>query len=81
MYIHLHVYIHIYVMYIYVHNINMYVYIGYALLLFRCSVMYDSVSDPMDCNPTGSSVHGISQARILERIVIPFSRGFSPPRD
>ena len=25
-----------------------------------------TVCDPMDCNPPGSSVHGISQARILE---------------
>ena len=29
----------------------------------------------------GSSVHGISQARILEWVVIPFSRGSSWPRD
>ena len=29
----------------------------------------------MDCSPPGSSVHGISQARILERVAIPFSRG------
>ena len=32
----------------------------------------------MDCSPLGSSVHGISQARILEWIAISFSRGFSP---
>ena len=36
------------------------------------------------CNPTdysllGSSVHGIFQARILECVAIPFSRGFSDP--
>ena len=31
--------------------------------------------------PTGSSVHGILQARILERVAIPFFRGFSQPRD
>ena len=31
--------------------------------------------DPVDCSPPGSSVHGISQARILEWVVIPFSRG------
>ena len=37
--------------------------------------------DPMDCSPLGSSVHGILQARILERVVIPFSRGSSQPRD
>ena len=33
------------------------------------------------CSPRGSSVHGISQARILEWVVIAFSRGSSPPRD
>ena len=37
--------------------------------------------DPMDCNPPGSSVHGILQARILEWVAIPFSRGSSQPRD
>ena len=35
----------------------------------------------MDCSPSGSSVHGISQARILERVAMPSSRGFSRPRD
>ena len=37
--------------------------------------------DLMDCSPLGSSVHGISQARILEWIAISFSRGSSWPRD
>ena len=37
--------------------------------------------DPMDCSLPGSSVHGISQARILEWVAIPFSRGSSWPRD
>ena len=37
--------------------------------------------DPMDCSPPGSSVHGILQARILEWVVLPSSRGTSPPRD
>ena len=36
--------------------------------------------DPMDCSLPGSSVHGISQARILECIAIFFSRGSSRPR-
>ena len=35
----------------------------------------------MDCSPPGSSVCGISQARILEWVAIPFSRGSSWPRD
>ena len=33
--------------------------------------------DPKDYSPPGSSVHGISQARILDRVAISFSRGFS----
>ena len=37
--------------------------------------------DPMNCSPPGSSVHGISQARILECIAISSSRGSSWPRD
>ena len=35
----------------------------------------------MDCSPPGSSVHGISQARILEQVAISFCRGASWPRD
>ena len=34
----------------------------------------------MDCSPPGSSVHGISQARILEWVAISFSKGSSQPR-
>ena len=36
--------------------------------------------DPMDRSRPGSSVHGILQARILEWVAIPFSRGSSQPR-
>ena len=32
---------------------------------------------PMDCSPPVSFVHGILQARILEWVAIPFSRGSS----
>ena len=37
--------------------------------------------DPMDCSLPGFSVHGILQARILEWIATPSSRGSSQPRD
>ena len=37
--------------------------------------------NPMACCPPGSSVHGILQARTLERVAFAFSRGFSWPRD
>ena len=40
-----------------------------------------TLSDPMDCSPPGSSVPGISQARVLEWVAISFSRGSSQPRD
>ena len=33
------------------------------------------------CDPTGYTVHGILQARILEWVAFPFSRGSSQPRD
>ena len=36
---------------------------------------------PMDCSPPGSSVHGISQARILEWVAISFSTASSQPWD
>ena len=35
-----------------------------------------TLCDPMDCSPLGSSVYGISQARILEWVAISFSRGY-----
>ena len=36
-----------------------------------------TLCDPIDCSPPGSSVHGILQARILDWVAIPFSRGSS----
>ena len=40
-----------------------------------------TLCNPMDCSPPGSSVHWISQARILEWVAISFSRASSRPRD
>ena len=37
--------------------------------------------DPVNCSLPGSSVHGIHQARILEWVAMPSSRGSSQPRD
>ena len=45
-----------------------------------CSVM-STLCDPIDCSPSGSCIHGVFQARILECIAIPFSRGSSQTRD
>ena len=46
----------------------------YCLATQLCPILYD----PMDCSLPGSSVHGISQARILEWVPISFSMGISP---
>ena len=40
-----------------------------------------TLHDPVGCSPQDSPVHGISQARFLEWVAIPFSRGSSRPRD
>ena len=40
-----------------------------------------TLCNPMDCSTLGSSLCGISQARILEWVAILFSRGSSWPRD
>ena len=40
-----------------------------------------TLCDPVDCSQPGSSVHGFLQARILEWIAMPSSRGSSRPRN
>ena len=40
-----------------------------------------TLCDPMDYSPLGPSIHGILQARILEWVVIPFSRVSLQPKD
>ena len=40
-----------------------------------------TLCDPMDYTPPGSSVHGILQARMLEWLAVPFSKRTSTPRD
>ena len=48
-----------------------------VLVTQSCPTLWDSV----DWSLAGSSVHGISQAGILEQIATPFSRGSSQPTD
>ena len=40
-----------------------------------------TLCDPTDCSPPDSSVCGTFQARILQWVAMPFSRGSSQPRD
>ena len=46
-----------------------------------CTQSHLTLCNPMDCNPPGSSVHGIFQARMLEQVTILSARGSSWPRD
>ena len=48
---------------------------------FMCVHSCLTLCNPVDYNLPGSSVHGISQARILEWVAISSSRGSSPPRN
>ena len=58
--------------------------VGYHCLLQCMKVKSESEvtqscptpSDPMDCSPPGSSIHGICQARVLEWVAIAFSEKY-----
>ena len=54
-----------------------------VLWMCVCSVTQSCLifCGPMDCSLPGSSVHGTFGARILEWVVISYSRGSSWPRD
>ena len=52
-----------------------------ACWILVCAQSCLTICDPMDCSLPGSSVCGILQARILEWVVISFSRGSFPSRD
>jgi len=61
------------------HNVMCQLYLnkpGWWWWWFNLQVKSDSC-DPMKCSPPGSSVHCISQARILEWVVISFPRGLN----
>ena len=50
----------------------------YAFMLSQSCL---TICDSMDSSPPGSSIHGILQARILEWVTMPSSRGSFQPRD
>ena len=60
-------------MYKFIHIINICACM-HAKLLQSCLTL----CNPMDCSPPGTSVHEILQARILEWITMPSSRGIFP---
>ena len=46
---------------------------GTACMRVKSLQSCPALCDPVDCSPPGSSVHGILQERILERVAMPFS--------
>ena len=68
----------------YCHRWQSFLYIPVCVCVCVCVCVWVLVTqlcptlcDPMGCSPPGSTVHGILQARILEWVDIPFSRGSS----
>ena len=68
----LHIYLHLYI------EVYMYIWSDMKCLVTQSCL---TLCNRMDCSPSGSSVHGILQARILEWVAIPFSRRSSWPRE
>ena len=60
---------------------NIFQYLVYLMCIGLVTSVSLTLCNPMDCSPPGSSVHGILQARMLEWVVMPSSRGSSLPRD
>ena len=60
---------------------ELYIFIKSSLVISCCMFLVSqsclTLRNPMDCNPPGSSVHGILQIRIVKWVAIPFSRGSS----
>ena len=59
----------------------MYTYMSCACVHAKSLQSYLTLCDPMNYSPPGSSVHGILQARRLEWVAMPSSRGSFQPRD
>ena len=53
----------------------------YVCVCVRESQSCPTLCDPMDYSPPDSSVHWILQARIMEWVAVPFSRGSAGPKD
>ena len=64
-----------------IHRLFIHMYVCRYVCTCCCLVAKMSLTlcDPIDYSHPGSSVQGISQARILERVAISFSRGSSRP--
>ena len=55
--------------------------VTHPVYVLHCYFSHVWLSDPTDCSPPGSSVHGILQARVLEWVAMPSSKESFQPRD
>ena len=67
----------------FIHKVRSIKILSYHVVYLKVLVIQScpTLCDPVDCSLPGFSVHEILQARILERVAIPFSRVSSQPRD
>ena len=54
---------------------------AFPVVMYGCDKVKVAQLCPTLCDPMDCIVHGILQARILEWVAVPFSRGSSQPRD
>ena len=56
---------------------NLYYTLNILVIICCCFIakLCLTLCNPIDCSPSGSSVHGISQLRKLEWVAISYSRG------
>ena len=77
----LNIYIFIYIYLLIYIYIFIFIYIFIYIYICWFTNLHPTFCYPIVCSPSSSSVHGISQARILEWVAIIFSRGSSQSRD
>ena len=56
-------------------GVDIYIYIYTALVHAKSLQLCPTLCNPMDCSLSGSSVHGILQAKVLEWVAMSSSRG------
>ena len=61
--------------------VNSWAWVQFYICMYWSEVKWKSLSSLTLCDPMDCRVHGILQARILEWVAIPFSRGSSQPMD
>ena len=73
-------YVHVYHIYIYGEYIYIYIHTIFVfMVVVLVTTLCPTLCRPIDCSPPGSSVHGISQARVLKWAAISFPGDLPDP--